>query len=501
MQQAERKGSLWFNKKTSTTMKTINAIIIATMLLLLGGTAHAQSAQQQRLTNHVYFLASDSLRGREAGSTDAAKAAAYIAQQFEEIGIEPYFEGGWYQGFEYAGRSCKNVVGIIHGADTALKHELIVIGAHYDHLGVGRNGKIYNGADDNASGTATIIEMARILKDKPLKRSVMIAAFDAEEKGLHGSAALAKRLDVSNVKLMMSIDMVGWLHKGKALQLNGAATIVDGKTLLNQTARRMQLKVDVSCFETSLLTATDTRSFAKKNVPTLAVTTGLKSPYHKPEDDAELIDYEGLDQITNYLAEVTEQLANAPSLQASGRIAPVHSGSRRAFSIGPTASVVNGRIAFPDAAFDGRSRYGFEVGLGAQLRLIKHLSLEAKVLYAHHNAKLPDANNLYNSYLPLHQEAVMVPAGLLLRMADEFGIDLYCGLGGYYGRVLKASISGQSTAAISTNQYGLAWSVGMEFGRLRMGCEWRYQLNPLFVGEGMPNAKHRTAVFNVGWMF
>ena len=120
MQQAERKGSLLFSRKTSTTMKNINATIIAAMLMLICGTAYAQSAQQQRLTNHVYFLASDSLRGRDAGSTDAAKAAAYIAQQFEEIGIEPYFEGGWYQGLEYAGRSCKNVVGIIHGADTAL---------------------------------------------------------------------------------------------------------------------------------------------------------------------------------------------------------------------------------------------------------------------------------------------------------------------------------------------------------------------------------------------
>lgn len=96
-------------------MKNIKATIVAAMLMLICGTVHAQSVQQQRLTNHVYFLASDSLRGRDAGSTEAAKAAAYIAQQFEGIGIEPYFEGGWYHGFEYAGRSCKNVVGIIHG--------------------------------------------------------------------------------------------------------------------------------------------------------------------------------------------------------------------------------------------------------------------------------------------------------------------------------------------------------------------------------------------------
>ena len=153
------------------------------LLLFVCGIANAQSPQQERLTKHVYFLASDSLQGRGAGTIDADKAARYIVQQFEEIGVEPYFKEGFYQPFEkYGTNTYKNIVGVIPGNDPVLKDDYIIIGAHYDHLGI-RDNKIYNGADDNASGTATIIEMARILKSQQnsLKRSVIVVAFDAEE--------------------------------------------------------------------------------------------------------------------------------------------------------------------------------------------------------------------------------------------------------------------------------------------------------------------------------
>ena len=246
-------------------MKT-NRIIITSLLLLVGSITFAQT-QQERLTRHVYTLAGDSLRGRKAGSEDAAKAAAYIVKQFEEIGIQPYFEEGWYQTFVKAGTTYKNVVGILPGNDPVMKDEYIIIGAHYDHLGV-RNDEIYNGADDNASGTATIIEMARILKSQQgdLKRSVIVVAFDAEEIGLWGSDYLSKNLDLSKVKLMMSIDMVGWLEQGKTLRLQGAATIKDGKRLLREEAEKMHIDIKPKDFETSILGATDTQGFAKRPI-------------------------------------------------------------------------------------------------------------------------------------------------------------------------------------------------------------------------------------------
>lgn len=471
-------------------------------LLFVGGVSKAQSPQQERLTKHVYYLASDSLQGRNAGTVYADQAARYIVQQFEEIGVEPFFEDGYYEPFEkYGTTTYKNVVGILRGNDPVLKDEYIIIGAHYDHLGV-KNDKVYNGADDNASGTATVIEMARLLKahQNQLKRSVIVVTFDAEEKGLWGSNYLADQLDVSKIKLMMSIDMVGWLHKGKTLRLHGAGTLKDGKKLLKEVARQQKLEVHVTDFETSMFGATDTRGFAGKNVPTLYVTTGLKSPYHKPEDDAELIDYVGMDRITNYLAEVTERLANNTGLQSSGKIAVIHGGKKQVFEIGPTVALTNTYIAFPDAAFNGKIRYGFDAGITTQTRLSRYVSLEVNALYEQLNAKFPDENALYASYLPYHQELVLVPASLLFNIGD-MGMDLYLGVGGYYGRLFKAEVKDQPSLTVDPNQWGWGWSFGFQMGKIKIVGGRRYQLNPLFMGEGQPKAKLSTGAFSVSYLF
>lgn len=480
-------------------MKTIKYLCGLALLLLLSSMAYAQSPQQERLTKHVYFLASDSLRGRNAGSDDADKAAKYIVQQFEAMGVEPYFKEGYYQPFEkYGTNTYKNIVGVIPGNDPVLKDEYIIIGAHYDHLGV-KNEKVYNGADDNASGTATVIEMARILKGRQsqLKRSVIVVAFDAEEKGLWGSNHLAETLDLSKLKLMMSVDMVGWLHKSKTLRLHGAATIKDGKKMLKEEAQKMQLDINAYDFETSVFGATDTRGFAMKNIPTLYVTTGLKSPYHKPEDDAELIDYQGMDRITNFLADVTECLANQNNLQASGKIAVIHGGKKKAFEIGPTVALANSHIVFPDAGFNGKVKYGFEAGITTQTHLSKHFSIEVKALYQWLNAKYPDESNLYNTYLPFHQESVVIPAFLMFK-AGEMGMNFYLGIGGYYGYVLKGGVE---DLLINPNQGGINWCIGFQMGKFKISGERRYQLNPLFLGNDVPKARLHSGAVNISYLF
>ena len=481
-------------------MKT-NRIIITSLLLMFCGSTFAQT-QQERLTRHVYTLAGDSLRGRAAGTEDAAKAAAYIVNQFEEIGIQPYFEEGWYQPFEKYGTTYKNVVGIIPGNDPVLKDEYIIIGAHYDHLGV-KNDEIYNGADDNASGTATIIEMARILKSQQnsLKRSVIIAAFDAEEIGLFGSNHLSQQLDLSKVKLMMSIDMVGWLEKGKTLRLDGVATIKDGKRLLREEAEKMNIDIKPKNFETSIFTATDTEGFAKKGVATLAVTTGLKSPYHKPEDDPELIDYKGLDKVTDYMADVTMRCANDEDFAPSGKIAPIHSGKQKMFEIGPTVSLVNANIAFPKAGFIGKNRYGVNAGLMAKVRLNSHFALATGVQYELLRAKFPDEGDLFDSYLPYQQQSLLVPANLVVNIGGTPGMDIFVEMGGFYGRVLKAELE-DAHENIDLNQYGLNWAIGFQFGKLEISGGRRYQLNPFFIGdEGLPKAHVHAGNFTIGYYF
>ena len=471
------------------------------MLLLIGGSTFAQT-QQERLTRHVYYLAGDSLRGRKAGSEDAAKAAAYIVKQFEEIGIQPYYEEGWYQTFEKYGNSYKNVVGIIPGNDPVLKDEYIIIGAHYDHLGV-MNDQIYNGADDNASGTATIIEMARILKSQQsnLKRSVIVAAFDAEEIGLWGSDYLSKKLDLSKVKLMMSIDMVGWLEKGKTLRFEGVATVKDGKRLLHEEAEKMHIDIKSKNFETSILGATDTQGFAKKGVATWYVSTGLKSPYHKPEDDPELIDYKGLDRITDYMADITMRCATDEDFAPSGKISPLHSGKRKRLEIDPVVSLVNGNVAFPKAGFDGKNRYGVNAGLMAQLNLSTHFALEAGAQYELLRAKFPDEGDLFDAYLPYRQQSILVPANFIVNVGGAPGVDIYVEAGGFYGRVLNAEFVGEPELNIDPNQYGINWAVGFRFGKVNISGGRRYQLNPMFVNEGAPNAKLHVGNFSLGYYF
>lgn len=475
-------------------------VSVVACLLLSGGVAGAQSPQQERLTRHVYYFAADSLHGRGAGTVDADKAARYIVRQFEEMGLAPFFEEGWYQPFEKHGTDTyKNVVGIIPGNDPLLKDEYIVVGAHYDHVGI-QGGEIYNGADDNASGAATLIEVARILKERQdlLKRSVVVAAFDAEEKGLWGSDALAEKMDLGKVKLMMSIDMVGWLHKGKTLQLQGVATIKDGKKLVEAEARKMHLDVTAKNFETSIFGATDTQSFAKRNVPTLYATTGLKSPYHKPEDDAELIDYQGLDKITSYMADVTESLATQSDLQASGKIAAIHNGKRKAFAVGPSVSYVNSYIDFPKAAFNGKRGYGFDAGIATHTRLSKALTVEVKGLYERTKARYPDESDLYGSALSYRQESVLVPVNLMFTVAEQ-GLGAYLGFGGYYGYILNAEVQDRPSMAVDRNQWGVSWSAGLRLGKIMISGESRFQLNPLFVGQ--PVAKLRTGTFNVCYFF
>ena len=480
-------------------MKT-NRIIIMGLLLLFCGSTFAQT-QQERLTRHVYYLAGDSLRGRAAGSEDAAKAAAYIVSQFEEIGIQPYFEEGWYQSFERGGTTYKNVVGVIPGNDPVLKDEYIIIGAHYDHLGV-RGDQIYNGADDNASGTATIIEMARILKSQQsqLKRSIIVAAFDAEEIGLWGSNYLSGKLDLSKVKLMMSIDMVGWLEKGKTLRFEGVATIKDGKRLLSEEAEKMHLDIKTKNFESSILTATDTQGFAKKGVPTLAVTTGLKSPYHKPEDDAELIDYKGLDRVTDYMADVTMRCATDEDFAPSGKISPIHSGKQKVFEIGPTVSLVNAHVAYPKAGFDGKSRSGVNAGFMAKVNLNAHFALETGAQYELLRAKCPDESDLYNAYLPYQQQSLLVPANLLVNIGGAPSVDVFVAIGGFYGRILKAELV-EAHENINPNQYGISWAIGFRLGKVKIAGGRRYQLNPMFVNEGAPQANLRTGSFSIGYYF
>ena len=476
-------------------MKRFSLILL---LAALCAPAFSQT-RQERLTEHVYYFASDSLKGRAAGSADAAKAAAYIINEYESMGLKPFYDD-WYMPFSRGGKNYANVVAVLEGNDPVLKDQYIVVGAHYDHLGV-KDGKIYNGADDNASGSAAVIEIARALcanRDK-LKRTVVIAAFDAEELGLYGSNALAQQMidqDSLDVRLMMSVDMVGWYKAKNRLELEGVATIKNGRRLLQSEKLNLKLKD----FETSTFTATDTEGFAKRQIPTIAASTGLKSPYHKPEDDAELIDYPGLDKVTDYLSDLTLEVASDESFASSGKVARKHRSGSPIFEVGLNIDEGNTQLLFPKAGFDGKSAFTWGGGLSAQLNFSRKpntFGLKAEALYLQAKARYPDEANLYASALKYKGSELRVPVELIYQGGGTGTLSL--GFGGYYGWRFKTELPVSQT--IRREDYGLSWEVGMKVGGTGLSLIWMSSLAPFFEGDAAPLVRESTALFRISKFF
>ncbi len=218
----------------------------------------------------------------------------------------------------------QNVVAIIEGSDSILKNEYIVIGAHYDHLGFGGEGSgsrtpdtlaIHNGADDNASGTAGIIELAEKLSNNrdQLKRSIVIMAFGAEEMGLLGSQFFTSNalVDLKDVKAMFNFDMIGRLDTvDKGVMLAGTGTAVEFESWLVSYEEESDLAFNHS---PEGYGASDHASFYASNVPVLFFTTGAHPDYHTPADDADKINYEGQKEILDYAYPLIINIANKDS--------------------------------------------------------------------------------------------------------------------------------------------------------------------------------------------
>jgi hypothetical protein len=223
-----------------------------------------------------------------------------------------------------------NVVAILKGSDPQLSSEYIAIGAHYDHLGLGGTeslaanpeGSIHHGADDNASGTSALIEMARVLSAEKAKvrRSIVFLAFSGEEMGLLGSAAYTKNpaAPIASTVAMLNMDMVGRLRDGK-LFVGGVGTSPLWKPLLDKlnagAGSSFQMSYGQDGFGPS-----DHQSFYVKDIPVLFFFTGTHDDYHKPSDTAEKINAEGVKQIVGMVREVAVAVANEPERIAFTRV-------------------------------------------------------------------------------------------------------------------------------------------------------------------------------------
>jgi aminopeptidase YwaD len=287
----------------------------------------------------------------------------------------------------------RNVVGFIPGSDPQLRDEVIVIGAHYDHLGYGEVGSlapepgdIHPGADDNASGTAAIMELARLLaqnRDR-LKRSVLVIAFSAEEEGLLGAEHFLQNPTIprENIVAMLNFDMVGRMSNNR-VSVSGVGTAAEWEGIL-KTANTESLNLQLS---QSASGGSDHMPFMRREIPVLFFFTGMHPDYHRPSDTWEKINYEGQAQIVALAERVVYDLASRPERpkftrpqQPQPQQGAQRSGFRVRIGLIPTYSEQDGVLLEGVAPSSPAEQAGLKAGdrivavMGQRIRNIEELT-------------------------------------------------------------------------------------------------------------------------------
>ncbi|KQS33904.1 M20/M25/M40 family metallo-hydrolase [Dyadobacter sp. Leaf189] len=315
-------------------------ILLFLLSFIASDTAFAQHFQTASIRKHIAFLASDDLEGRGTASLGEVRAANYIADYFKTLGLKPVGTSGYFQPFEVTfaidgkahAMTGRNVVAFLDNAAA----KTIVIGAHYDHLGKGFQGsslspdsknQIHNGADDNASGTTGVMELARYLTENNVteKHNYLFIAFSGEELGLIGSKHFTEKptLPLTSVSSMINMDMIGRLTDEKGIIVSGWGTSPVWGKLIPPLARKQNLKYTV---DSSGVGASDHTSFYLKNIPVVQFFTGGHGDYHKISDDADKINYEGEVRILNLIADLLMNLDKEPEPEFATAANP-HSGA------------------------------------------------------------------------------------------------------------------------------------------------------------------------------
>jgi Zn-dependent M28 family amino/carboxypeptidase len=267
---------------------------------------------EEALRDDVAYLTSDELRGRKAGSGDDALAARYIARELALAGLVPdEAQAGLLQAFPLGdGRVTYNVVAVLPGTDPAVAQELLVVGAHYDHLGV-VDGRICPGADDNASGTAVVLEVAKALGAAQLscRRPIAFAAFGAEELGLIGSRywSTVRFPSPSRPVCMLNADMVGHLAAG-SLRVLGVTPDGPIGGVVRAAGTRHGIG-EPQCWPAAG-GGSDHVPFQALGVPVAFFHTGVHDGYHTPRDSADTLDYAGLTAVARVLLDTAVAIAN-----------------------------------------------------------------------------------------------------------------------------------------------------------------------------------------------
>lgn len=474
------------------------------LYVLLAPTASGQSLSD-RLSTHVHVMASDSLEGRGLGTVGKDRATAYLVRHFEAAGLTPLGSNGFVQAFplrfQLVNVEAYNVVGMLEGSDPALKEEYIVLGAHYDHLGfsITRDGRtVFPGADDNASGTAALIELARLMASAPSRpaRSIIFAAFDAEESGLLGAEEFVRNppVPLPAIKAMFSLDMVGMLSANGGLTLTGMGTLENGIALARSVAERHTLAL--KGMSATLERRTDTWPFGREGIPAIHAFTGLTSPYHKPEDTADLLDYSGMETVVHFLQDLVVEMANRPALSPSRALLKLQRPIQLGMRLGVTGHIGSAVHDYADAFYRSRAGVSGSAGLLVQLQITRSVVLQTEALY--------DLTRSSSALGTLSRHALTIPMNVQVNTFSEPGLArTYVFAGPYYRHVLNGK-DGPTGLDLETvhqrSEWGASAGFGLEVYGVQLGYTRRYGGTSLLRKPG-ETIRSIESYFSMGYRF
>ena len=313
-------------------MKKTLCILALVFALALPASGQNRDALQQT----VEYLASPELGGRFPATAGDTLASDYLAGKLRSLRLKPVVREkklkGFYQDFRFGKEDPKtahNIVAVLPGKDKRLKHEYIVVGAHYDHLGMGGQGSgsrrpdtlgVHPGADDNASGDAVVLALARHFKKVRTPRSIVFAFFGAEEQGIAGSKSFVEWMkredgrrinlpaDIEGIVAMVNLDMVGRM-RDSALSVSGTGTSTEFQAMAETAAKRTGLHINCT---PDGYGPSDQASFVAADIPVFYLTTGGHMEYHTPDDVPSTLNYDGMVLALGFTEELVAQLANLP---------------------------------------------------------------------------------------------------------------------------------------------------------------------------------------------
>ena len=335
---------------------------ITTLIIACTSVSGIAQINVKHIKKDISYLASDKLKGRGTSSAEEKIAATYIASSFKKSGLVPKGNDSYLYNFVFKKNSNPhdtslvniperkgiNVIGFLDNSAV----NTIVIGAHYDHLGLGHDhnsldanpeDKIHNGADDNASGTSGVLALAKYFSENNVKENYnfLFICFSGEELGLLGSKKWCDNptIDLTKINYMINMDMIGRLNDStKKLLIYGVGTSPTWVPLLEKTNAYFSIKMDSSGIGPS-----DQTSFYLKDIPVLHFFTGQHSDYHKPTDDVEKINLAGEKKVLEYIVDLINQTNSLPKLTFAKTASPVSTKSKYKVTLG----------VMPDYTFEG----------------------------------------------------------------------------------------------------------------------------------------------------